>query len=305
MMCLASAAGFGLMAVLARAAYDDGVSVPTLLIVRFAIAAVVLLAVAAARGSLSTLGRRGLAVGLLLGGVGYALQSTFYFSALQHADAAIVALVFYAYPVLVMVVAVALGRESASVRRVGALGLAIAGTVLVLAGAATGSMAPLGVLLAAGAAVTYTCYIVVGDAVTRGLAPVPLSAIVCLGAAISFGLTGGVGGGLDLGFAPQAWVWLVAIALVSTVGSVLLFFAGLARVGPSTAALLSVLEPVVTVASAAVVLGEAPTLLQWGGGALVIAAVVVLQWRARPPVPPAEAIDPGLVVGAAPATAAR
>jgi drug/metabolite transporter (DMT)-like permease len=34
------------------------------------------------------------------------------------------------------------------------------------------------------------------------------------------------------------------LALVSTVGAILLFFAGMARVGPSVAAILSVLEPV-------------------------------------------------------------
>lgn len=305
--CLASAAGFGIMAVLARAAYDDGVNVSTLLFVRFGLAAAVLLVVAVARGSLASLGRRGVLAGLALGGIGYALQSTFYFSALQHADAAVVALVFYVYPVLVMVAAVALGREALSGRRTAALALALAGTVLVLAGASTGSFALVGVLLAAGAAITYTCYIVVGDALTSGLPPVPLAAVVCLGAFVTFAATGTVRGEIDLGFAPTGWLWLTLIALVSTVGAVLLFFAGLAKVGPSTAALLSVLEPVVTVASAAVVLGEAPTAAQWAGGLLVLGAVVVLQWRprgVRAPQPasleqqaaPAEALSPTLKV---------
>ena len=49
------------------------------------------------------------------------------------------------------------------------------------------------------------------------------------------------------------------LALVSTVGAILLFFAGLARVGPSVAAILSVLEPVVTAVGAAVVFGETLT----------------------------------------------
>ena len=71
------------------------------------------------------------------------------------------------------------------------------------------------------------------------------------------------------------------LALVSTVGAILLFFAGLARVGPSVAAILSVLEPVVTAVGAAVVFGETLTGGQLLGGFLVLAAVVIVQWPAR------------------------
>ncbi len=60
-----------------------------------------------------------------------------------------------------------------------------------------------------------------------------------------------VRGGPTLDFGPAGWGWLVALALVSTVGAIVLFFAGLARVGPSVASILSVLEPVVTVGLAA------------------------------------------------------
>ena len=60
------------------------------------------------------------------------------------------------------------------------------------------------------------------------------------------------------------------------------FFAGLKRVGPSEAAILSTAEPVVTVALAFVVLGERLTPAQLLGGALVLGAVVLLQLRPRP-----------------------
>ncbi len=52
------------------------------------------------------------------------------------------------------------------------------------------------------------------------------------------------------------------------------FFAGLARVGPGAAAILSTAEPVVTIALAAAVLGEALTPVQVAGAALVLAAAV-------------------------------
>ena len=64
---------------------------------------------------------------------------------------------------------------------------------------------------------------------------------------------------------------------MSTVVAVSAFFAGLRRVGPSEAAILSTFEPVVTVVLAFFVLGERLTPLQLAGGALVLAAVVLLQ----------------------------
>jgi drug/metabolite transporter (DMT)-like permease len=56
-----------------------------------------------------------------------------------------------------------------------------------------------------------------------------------------------------------------------------LFFAGLSRVGPSTAAIASTIEPAVTVLLGALVLGEMLGTTQAIGGALVLSAVLVLQ----------------------------
>jgi drug/metabolite transporter (DMT)-like permease len=169
-----------------------------------------------------------------------------------------------------------------------ALGLALAGIGLVLSGATTGRFDALGAVLAFGAAVTYTGYILVGDRVAAEVPPLGLAALVCIGAFCTFLLIATVRGRTDLGFAAEGWLWLGALALVSTVGAILLFFAGLARVGPSTAAILSTLEPVVTVAGAAMVFGETLTPVQWLGGSLVLVTVLIVQWPTRPLAPVAD-----------------
>ena len=76
------------------------------------------------------------------------------------------------------------------------------------------------------------------------------------------------------------WAAVAAIALVSTVAAITLFFAGLERIGPVRASTLSTVEPLFTVALAAIVLGETIAPVQLAGGALILAAVVVLA-RAR------------------------
>ncbi len=278
LLCILSAAGFGAMAIFGKLAYEEGVGVGDLLLVRFAMAAAALLAIAWARGALRGLSRGAVLVSLAMGAVGYATQSGLFFSALDRMDASLLALILYTYPVLVCAAAIALGRERASARRIAALLAASAGAALVLAGAATGSFDALGAAMGFGAAVAYTAYILVGDRVVTGVPLLALAALVCTGAAVTFALAAVVRGGPELSFSAEGWGWVGAIALVSTVGAILMFFAGLARVGPSAAAILSVFEPVVTVALAAAAFGESLALVQLFGGALVLAAVVVMQW---------------------------
>jgi drug/metabolite transporter (DMT)-like permease len=286
LLCLLSAAGFGAMAIFGKLAYDEGVGVGDLLLIRFALAAAALTAVAGASGALRGLPRRAVAAGLAMGAIGYATQAGLFFGALERMDASLLALILYVYPALVLVGAVALGRERASARRVAALVIALAGVALVLAGAASGSLDALATAMGFGAALTYTIYILTGDRVGAGVPPLSLAALVCIGATATFAVASPFRGGPELGFGAEGWLWLGALALVSTVGAILTFFAGLARVGPSAASILSTLEPVVTVALAAAAFGESLAPVQLAGGALVLGAVVVMQWpggrEARP-----------------------
>ena len=283
--CLLSAIGFGAMAVFGKLAYDEGVTVGDLLLVRFGIAAAVMLVIVRARGGLrhglGSLPRRTAVAAFLMGAVGYAAQSASYFAALDRIDASLLTLLLYLYPVLVMVGAVVLRREHWSGRRATALGLALLGMLLVLSGAATDRFDWLGAGLGVVSALVYTTYILIGYRVLTGISPIPLTALVCCGAFSTYAVATVVRGGPTLGFGTAGWGWLVAVALVSTVGAIILFFAGLARVGPSVASILSVLEPVVTIGLAAAIFGESLSGGQLAGGALVLAAVLVVQWRAR------------------------
>ena len=298
--CLLSAICFGAMAVFGKLAYDQGVTVGDLLLVRFGIAALVMVAIVRWRGGFGSISRRAGLTAFGMGAFGYAAQSASYFAALERIDASLLALILYVYPVLVMVGAVALGRERWSARRVGALALALLGILLVLAGSASGRFDWVGAGLGLTAALVYTAYILVGDRVAAGLPLLPLTALVCCGAAATYAVSTVVRGGptsLDTGLV--AWGWLTALALVSTVAAILLFFAGLARVGPSVAAILSALEPVVTIGLAAAVFSESLSAAQLLGGGLVLAAVVVVQVR-RTAAAPSQGPQAALVGTAAP-----
>ena len=98
-----------------------------------------------------------------------------------------------------------------------------------------------------GAAVAYTIYILIGDRVGAGVPPLALAALVCTGRDVHVRGRRGRARRARARLRRRGLGWIGAIALVSTVGAILAFFAGLARVGPSAASILSTLEPVVTV----------------------------------------------------------
>jgi drug/metabolite transporter (DMT)-like permease len=279
-MCIASAACFGAMAIFGKLAYDEGATVGTLLAVRFVLAAAIFWVVVAAAGALPevrTLGPRDLRIGLGLGAFGYAAQAGFFFSALERIDASLLSLVLYTFPAIVAAAAVALGREQLDGRRVTALALACGGLALVLAGAGTGRLDPRGAALGLGAAVVYSTYILVSDAIAARIRPLVLAAIVCTGAAVALTAGSALLGELrPAALTPAGWGWLACLAVVSTVGAIGLFFAGLRRVGPTTASILATSEPLVTVLLAFAVFGETLGAVQLAGGVLVLGAVLVL-----------------------------
>ena len=280
------------MAIFGKLAYDAGVSTLTLLLVRFALGGAIFGIVIAARGSLrraaARLDARVVWIGLALGGIGYATQSGLFFAALQRLDASLLALLLYTFPTWVTLAAFALGRERPTRRRIVALMLSSAGLAIVLLGAAGGGFDALGTALGLGAALAYTVYILSADRAGLSVSPIVLAGLVCVGATGTFAVAGLVSGSADFSLSGEGWVWLGLIALVSTALAISTFFAGMARVGPSTASILSTLEPVVTVALAYVAFSERLSLAQLGGAALVIAAAVMLAApsRAHEPVPP-------------------
>jgi drug/metabolite transporter (DMT)-like permease len=302
-LCLTSAVAFGLMAIFAKEAYSAGLSVATLLSLRFALAATAFWAIVAVRArragpsgrTAPTPTTRTLLIGVGLGTVGYAGQSGLFFSALTRIDASLAALLLYLYPALVFLVALALGRERADRRRIGALALATGGAALVLLAGGTGDLDALGVAMAIGSALAYTAYILIADHLVGRIDAFLLCAVITSGAAVSITGFGLARGHLDLGFGAAGWGWIAALAIGCTVVAISTFLLGLPKVGPATASIVSTLEPVVTVAVAMVVLGERLTAVQALGGGLVLAAVVLLSLRGskvKGGVPPADAPAP-------------
>ncbi|MPM76774.1 hypothetical protein SDC9_123773 [bioreactor metagenome] len=150
------------------------------------------------------------------------------------------------------------------------------GLFLVL-GVSFGGVQPIGIMLGLGAAFVYSIYIVIGNRVLKAINSLLATTYVCSAAGIALLVVGWAGGYQSLDFDPRGWVDILGIAFLGTIVGILGFFAGMTRIGAANASIISTTEPVITVILSVLLLAEELTLLQIGGGFLIMAGIIVLQ----------------------------
>lgn len=280
-LCSLSAAGFASLTVLGKIALNSGLSLATILALRFGGAALLLfLYLGVVRKRSLFPGKRLTLILFALGAIGYTGQTTLYFTSLARNPASLNGILLYVYPVFVALIGWLVNRTPPARREWVAMTLALFGVALTVRqpGVELGfSQAdPIGVLLVIGSALWYSVYIVSSDRVVHKSGSWLSTAWISLGASVSFTIFGGITGLLDFNLSAQA-VWIVvAMVFVSTILALGTFFAGMRIVGPTAASLLSTLEPVFTVLLAMLALAERLARTQILGGFFVLAAVVLL-----------------------------
>ncbi|MED4585290.1 DMT family transporter [Brevibacillus choshinensis] len=270
-----SAAGFGVMSIFAVYAYEAGVSVSTLLFLRFLFASALFFGWLAWRKESFRINRKQVLSLFCLGGIMYTLQSLSFFSAVQYIPTSMAALLLYTFPVFVAILSYFVDKEKLRKKTIIAMLISLVGLGMVL-GLSFGGIQPLGVGLALLAALFYSVYIVTGNRVVKGLSPFVTSAYISLFASLSTFLVAQKDGGVDLSFGVQGWWALGGIVIFSTVVAISTFFRGLQLIGSTKASVLSTLEPVVTFACSALLLGESFNWLQLLGGAAVLSGAVLI-----------------------------
>ncbi|AXK38986.1 DMT family transporter [Crenobacter cavernae] len=275
-----SAAGFGSMALFAHYAYADGVNPGTLTFLRFLIGAGLLGIWVLARGIALPRGRV-LAAYALMGGGLYCVAAWCYFAALQYASSGGVALMLYTYPLFVAGIAAATGNERFGRRERLAMGLAAIGLALALGGGGLGQ--PLGLALGVLAGLLYAVYLVAGNRLGGSCDPFAAAFVVLASAATSNGLMLASGGGFALPQSEQGWLAVVGIGFFSSALALVALFAGMRRLGATRSAVLSTVEPLITIALGCVFLGEAWSALQWLGSLSIVAAALAITLPGKTP----------------------
>jgi drug/metabolite transporter (DMT)-like permease len=222
---------------------------------------------------------------ILAATIGYGTEAALFFSALNHGKAGAVTLLFYLYPVWVMLATIALDRRPPGWRLFVALLLALGGSVVVIVGGGDVEVAPLGIVLALATSLAYTAYLITVDRTVRKTDPVTAAAWLGAGAAASnlvFAVAFGV---RDLPDA-SSWPFLLGMAVLSA-GAFAAMLGGLQLVGAVRNAIIGVMEPLGVAVLAALLLDEPMTVPTTIGGVLIlggaILATLVRTTRVREP----------------------
>jgi drug/metabolite transporter (DMT)-like permease len=266
-------------------------SIAGVLSVRFAGASILILGYLFLRRRRALYPGRRAAWTLLALGLMYGVQATLYFAGLSRIPASLTSVLLYIYPALVTVLAWRVYRTKPRWVEWGAVALGLAGVFLTVRpwGMAfqTGGagLDPLGAGLVVASAACYSVYILLSEIAVRQAGPLISTGWITAGAAAFFLVFGAATDSLVTQLPPFGGWILLGMVLFNTILPLVAFLAGLVRVGPTAASLISTLEPVFTVLLAAVFLGERLGRLEFVGAAMVLSAAVLVNMRPVRPAP--------------------
>lgn len=273
---LVAACCFGSVVILTSLAKRGGATLTTVLFWRYLLGGLLLVAVAGGARRSWIGGRDGLRL-LVLGGGGQTLVAFVSLLALDYVPAATLAFLFYTYPTWVAVVASLRGTERMDATRAAALVLSLAGIALMVGSPWSGDLDPVGVALALGSALIYALYIPLLGWLSRGHPPEVASAHIALGVGVILGVAGLATGQLTAQLSLTAWLSVATLAVASTAVAFVLFLRGLEVLRPVRTAIVSTVEPFWTTLLAVLALGQPFRMTTLAGGAMIAAAVLLLQ----------------------------
>jgi drug/metabolite transporter (DMT)-like permease len=216
----------------------------------------------------------------LLGVIGIAGANYTYYVVIREASVAIAILLQYTAPLFVMAYAAFTHEEELTAAKFVAAFLALAGCYCAVGGIEAASGLPAGAL--AVGILAAICFAFMAVFTRHLLARYSIWTVTLYGfgfASLFWLVINPPWRVMEESPSPGTWLALVGLALISVLLPYSLFFAGLRHVVSSRAIIISTLEPVTAIATAALVAGEKFTLLQGVGAGLVLGAIVMLQVR--------------------------
>ena len=215
----------------------------------------------------------------LIGILGMAASNYFYYLAIQRTNVATAIIVQYTAPVLVLLYMVGRGLQKPTLKRMGAVGMAVAGIALAidLVHGNALRLDALGVGAALLAAVSFSYYNIAAHGVLLRYDRWKVLLWAVLTASMFWAVVNPPWKIMAAGYSCPQWIFLAVFSLVSMLGPFSCYFAGLQHLEPTRAVITSCLEPVFSILIAAVALSERVNATQVVGIGLVLAAIVLAQ----------------------------
>lgn len=278
---IAAGCGFGFLGIFAKLAYLRGISIGELLTFRFWMATFILFSLLALlQRKLLRIDPRQFVVCMILGALGYAVFASFYFAAIKGVSTALAALLLYTFPTMVTIGAFFLYKEKIGVRGWLALAVASLGLGVLLWGEPV-IHSWLSVWAGLAAAFFYSIYILASHRLQSQIHPLTSAVYVMLSAGIVLYIFHRPDVARLSSFQVEDWGLIVALAIICTIGPMVLFLSGLQKLSNNEASILCTAEPLTAAIAAYLVLGEILTAPQLIGGALIITSLVLTVFRKK------------------------
>lgn len=277
-LVMLSAISFGMIPLIANLAYDQGISIKTLLFLRFGIGSLLLWAYILIRKISFKTSKSHFVHIVLISFLGYTITATSFFNAFKYISSSLATIIFYCYPVIVVVYEM-IKSKRADFKKIFCLLIIMIGLMLVVGiGDSSITLNWTGVLFAvlAAAANAYFC-IGIGEERTQKMNSIVVSAYV-MGICGAFYLVQCLFTGNAL--LPQngkGAIFSLLMAIVCGIIPILTLYLGIQKIGVGSAAVISAFEPLFVCIIGVTFLHEILTANMIIGALLIIISIILLQ----------------------------
>lgn len=214
---------------------------------------------------------------MLLGAIFYGGGTAFYFEGSKTIGTGLAMVIFFAYPIFVVLLSLFVNKTRLGALTLLSLLLIVIGCFCIAIGEEF-EIDVYGIGLAILSGLGYGIYVFFTKNVSRSVSPIVATFSVCFGGALAFaGACFLTQGSLPIPQHQEAWLLVILFSFFGTVLPVMLMLLGLKYISANKASIISVLEPVTTLAVGAIVLGETVTGIQFAGAIIILCSAIFVQ----------------------------
>lgn len=212
-MALISGTAYGIVPVLSKFAYQNGINVISVLLLRFLGVFLIIWLYQKIYWSDRKLPCLTVVKLISLGALVYAGQSGLYMLSFTTIPVSLACILLYLYPTFVTICAAILSIEKLTRQKAMALILATTGLVLLLRVSFAG-VNLIGIIYGIGAAVLYATYIIIGTNIIKGVEPIIALMYIMMGTSIAYGLVGLASGEVFLKLSLSNWILMASMVFL-------------------------------------------------------------------------------------------
>lgn len=272
-----AAISYGMNPLFTLPLYAESMSVDSVLFYRYALAIIVIAIVMKIKKESFALRTKEI-FPLMILGLLFSMSSLCLFQSYHYMDAGIASTILFVYPVMVAIIMALFFKEKLSLITILSIMLALLGIALLYKGGDNGKpLSTIGIILVLLSSLAYALYIV---GVNRSSLK-ELSGLKLTFYALVFGLSIYIVRlhfctHLGLVISPLLWTYIIALAVIPTVISLLFTTLSAHHIGSTATAILGALEPVTALFFGVLLFGEQLTIRLIIGISMIIAAVSLI-----------------------------